>query len=602
MNPALSLDLFVLTFNCAKTIIDVDVFARHLRGALQEHGQRRDGEVPDRLDDPDDLDDGPQEGKAVELPDLVVFSLQEISPLAHGFVGGYLLNPYLTPFREALNLAATGLVQQCQAESGPDPKPKPSLQRSTSTIPSIWRRQPDYPYKLVEARNVGMTAILLFARKPDAIHHIQTAECAFGIANMGNKGAVALRVTYSDAGTAAGGDGGEGLAGGEPSTAAGAPAERRTTELTFVATHLAAMEYNLRRRNANWATIVSSCTFENPKLILPEEFHTTEPSIKNVIESSIHSLSAASSSSPKTPAGGKQTDGGQDIPLPTEDERAAFLAREERANSIPADYSRRLHNASIFKPGAHLFVAGDLNYRIHTDRPPALAPFPTLDPDNFGAFLARDQLTRERRGGRTLHGLDEADVRFPPTYKIKHLSPDRAADAVNREGFEAGRDEVPWKWAPHRWPGWCDRILYLDIPPWARQGREGEGEGAAAAAADMVVHRYHSMPTMASSDHQPVYLRVSVPLLTPQELSPPDGWEVDAGGGGGGGGAGLVDPRLRLPVPIDTGAWERRATARKREVMTGMTTLFFSTREGAVVIGTVAVVSLLSWWLYQGFL
>lgn len=183
-------------------------------------------------------------------------SLQEISPLAHGFVGGYLLNPYLTPFREALNLAATGLVQQCQAESGPDPKPKPSLQRSTSTIPGIWRRQPDYPYKLVEARNVGMTAILLFARKPDAIHHIQTAECAFGIANMGNKGAVALRVTYSDAGTAAGGDGGEGLAGGEPSTAAGAPAERRTTELTFVATHLAAMEYNLRRRNANWATIV----------------------------------------------------------------------------------------------------------------------------------------------------------------------------------------------------------------------------------------------------------------------------------------------------------------------------------------------------------
>lgn len=66
MNPALSLDLFVLTFNCAKTIIDVDVFARHLRGALQEHGQTtREGEVPDHPDDvpPED---------AVGLPDLVV--------------------------------------------------------------------------------------------------------------------------------------------------------------------------------------------------------------------------------------------------------------------------------------------------------------------------------------------------------------------------------------------------------------------------------------------------------------------------------------------------------------------------------------------------
>lgn len=65
MNSALSLDLFVLTFNCAKTIIDVDVFARHLRGALQEHGQCRQGNASD------DPDDRPQEGLA-ELPDLVV--------------------------------------------------------------------------------------------------------------------------------------------------------------------------------------------------------------------------------------------------------------------------------------------------------------------------------------------------------------------------------------------------------------------------------------------------------------------------------------------------------------------------------------------------
>ncbi|KUI60165.1 Type I inositol polyphosphate 5-phosphatase 13 [Cytospora mali] len=572
MNPALSLDLFVLTFNCAKTIIDVDVFARHLRGALQEHGQRWDGEVPD-----DTNDGSQQQDEPIDLPDLVVFSLQEISPLAHGFVGGYLLNPYLTPFKEALNLAATQ-VQQSQAENAP----RPSLQRSTSTISSIWRRQPDFPYKLVEARNVGMTAIMLFARKPDAIHHIQSAECAFGIANMGNKGAVALRVTYSDAGSVVDED-------GEDLTTAGPAAERRTTELTFVATHLAAMEYNLRRRNANWASIVSSCTFDNPKMILPEEFHNAEPGLKNVITSS-----TSSSSSSATPAEGKQTDGGRDIPLPTEDEHAAFLAREDRANSIPADYARRLHDASIFKPGSHLFIAGDLNYRISTDTPPLLAPFPTLEPENFRKFFERDQLTQERLEGRTLHGLSEAEVMFPPTYKIKHVSPDKVADAVNRAEVEAGKDVVPWKWATHRWPGWCDRILYLDIPSWVRQRHGGK------LPTDITVHEYHSMPTMLSSDHQPVYFRASVPLLTSQEMSP-DPSDVN-GGATEDEGTGKVDPRLRLPVPIDTGAWERRATARKREVMTGMTTLFFSTREGAVVIGTVAVVSLLSWWLYQGLL
>jgi len=190
-------------------------------------------------------------------------SLQEISPLAQSFVGGYLLNPYLMPFKEALNLAASGVEEQQQQQQpakGPaasrrSSRPQPSLQRSsTSTLSNLWRRQQDYPYKLVGSRNVGMTAIMLFARKPDAIHHIQFAECAFGIADMGNKGAAALRVTYSGAGSP-----GEGQ---DEAATDSAAAEQRTTEITFVATHLAAMEYNLRRRNANWASIVvsiSSC-------------------------------------------------------------------------------------------------------------------------------------------------------------------------------------------------------------------------------------------------------------------------------------------------------------------------------------------------------
>lgn len=191
-------------------------------------------------------------------------SLQEISPLAQSFVGGYLLNPYLMPFKEALNLAATGVEDQQQQQEEQQEqargtasrrsRPPQGLQRSASTLSTLWRRQQDYPYKLVGSRNVGMTAIMLFARKPDAIHHIQFAECAFGIADMGNKGAVALRVTYSGAGS----PGEE-----QDDVTADSASEQRTTVITFVATHLAAMEYNLRRRNANWASIVvcvSTCS------------------------------------------------------------------------------------------------------------------------------------------------------------------------------------------------------------------------------------------------------------------------------------------------------------------------------------------------------
>lgn len=506
-------------------------------------------------------------------------SLQEISPLAQSFVGGYLLNPYLMPFKEALNLAATGVEEQLlqqeqeqeQAKGSASRRSRPpqSLQRSTSTLSTLWRRQQDYPYKLVGSHNVGMTAIMLFARKPDAIHHIQFAECAFGIADMGNKGAVALRVTYSGAGSP-----GEEDEAVTDSTAA----EQRTTVITFVATHLAAMEYNLRRRNANWASIVSSCTFENPKEVVSPEFHQdAEPGAKNVVDAST-----------KDVTGGKQTDGGQDIPPPTEDERAHLLKRRQTFKSMPKDEARRLHDASIFKPGSHFFVAGDLNYRVSTKSPPTTAPFPTLD--NYMPFFEKDQLTEERRENRTLHGLSEAEVKFPPTYKIKHLSSDKFSEAVNKDEIQAGgEDVVPWKWASHRWPGWCDRILYLDIPSWVKR-RHGD------EAAEIVVHKYNSMPTMLSSDHQPVFLRVSVPLLTPEELSPDD----EDTEGAGEGSTEATDPRLHLPLPVDLAAWERRASARKKEITTGMMTLFFSTREGAVVLGTVAVVSLMTWWLYRG--
>lgn len=269
---------------------------------------------------------------------------------------------------------------------------------------------------------------------------------------------------------------------------------------------------------------------------------------------------------------------------------------------MPKDEARRLHDASIFKPGSHFFVAGDLNYRVSTKSPPTMAPFPTLD--NYLSFFEKDQLTEERRENRTLHGLSEAEVNFPPTYKIKHLSRDKFAEAVNKDEIQSGgEDVVPWKWAPHRWPGWCDRILYLDIPSWVKNRRHGD-------KINIVVHKYNSMPTMLSSDHQPVFLRVSVPLLTQEELSPGvDDAEGMAGTGGteGAGRAGgeegsteSTDPRLHLPIPVDLAAWERRASARKKEITTGMMTLFFSTREGAVVLGTVAVVSLMTWWLYRG--
>lgn len=61
------LDLFFLTFNCAKTPVDVDVFARHLRTALSENGARKHGQAKSAVG----AGDEEESGEAV-LPELVV--------------------------------------------------------------------------------------------------------------------------------------------------------------------------------------------------------------------------------------------------------------------------------------------------------------------------------------------------------------------------------------------------------------------------------------------------------------------------------------------------------------------------------------------------
>ncbi|KAL0937376.1 endonuclease/Exonuclease/phosphatase [Colletotrichum truncatum] len=481
-----TLDLFMLTFNCAKNFINVAVFASHLHTAFQQN--------------------------ATGLPDLVVFSLQEFAPLSYSFIGGYFLSPYFARYEEALNLAATRYTSGTNDGSDDD----------TITVQPT-PPAPVRPYTLVRARNVGMTGIMLFARNPEAILRVQEAEVGFGAAEMGNKGAVALRVLYE--GKAA--DGG-----------------KKETELTFVATHLAAMEWNLPRRNANWAAIMRGLTFENPE---------------NILSPKKNALRAAANGE-----GQNEDNGEEGLHLLHGEHHAQNLALQERLQEI-----------SVFKPSSHLFVGGDLNYRISTTSPPPMATFPSLDPESehhYSRFFILDQLTRERQAGRTLHGMSEAEVKFPPTYKYTVLPPDHSRVKVD------GVEDVPWVFAPHRYPGWTDRILFLDVPSWVKSKPQ-----------KVDVKAYDAMPVVRSSDHRAVYLRAAVPLLTEEELAPTS---VESTGG-------AVDPRLVLPVAIDPEAWERRAAARRKEMLVGWSMFLWSTKQGALVLATLLAVGASAWWLSQ---
>lgn len=241
-----------------------------------------------------------------------------------------------------------------------------------------------------------------------------------------------------------------------------------------------------------------------------------------------------------------------------------------------------LHDMTIYKPGSHLFVAGDLNYRISRTPPTADSEFPDLDPDSpnyFPRFLAHDQLMSEKANGRTLHGLSEADITFPPTYKLVVTEDEPEAAQAQQTGVPAV-DVVPWKWASHRWPGWCDRILFLDIPRWASRSTD-------RTHIKMTTIAYDALPPVRTSDHRAVFLRLSVPVLEPSVLSPPD--EARA--------ANSTDPRIRLPYAVDLRAWERRSHSRTWEHMVGWSMLVCQSKQGMAVFVTLAVAALGTWWL-----
>lgn len=518
-------------------------------------------------------------------------SLQEVAPLSYSFIGSYFINRYYSPYEEALNKAAARVLTTTTTTNGDSE----AVQASPRVGGPSTERAP-FPYTMVRAKNVGMTAILLFARDPAAIHHIQEAVVGFGVQDMGNKGAVGLRVTWSDSHS----NGGTGS----------------STELTFVATHLAAMEWNLKKRNANWRSIVSGLTFENPKEALPGMFPAAVPTAADTEQqpgprppSPASASSSEGSEEEEDDAVTPERDG-DSAPLLTRQGSSSLSRRSTKKRSfkqpshpdnpdLTPDHLSTLQEISIFKPTSHLFLAGDLNYRISSTTPPARAPFPSFyhppsDPLHWSHFLPRDQLTAEREAGRTMNGLTEAPIAFGPSYKYDVL-PD--AEAENAENFAQvqAEGEVPWRWAPHRWPSWCDRVLYLDVAPWVRRRKQPES--------GISVRAYDIMPLMRSSDHRPVFLRATVPVLGPEEMAPPPPPPPVSAAAEGGvetlRDEDMADPRIVLPVPVDPHAWERRAAARRREVVAGWSMFVWATREGAALIGASLLVAGATWWLWR---
>jgi hypothetical protein len=270
----------------------------------------------------------------------------------------------------------------------------------------------------------------------------------------------------------------------------------KTVDLTFVAAHLAPMEDSYEQRNLDWKSIVERLVFTHER---PGQSSVTE--------------------------------------------RTGLLSDAASAHS---ERSRR----DLFAPNAYLFLAGDLNYRTSNIGPTIgeIAQFPRRnvsldDPSHYSHLFKHDQLKREMSYGRTFHGLSEAPVDFPPTYKYSNAAREaaRAGESVDQE----------WKWSNHRWPSWCDRILFLDSPPWI--GEAGKVQPLA----------YNALPLFAQSDHRPVALLASVPLRISNDLDDH-----------------ARALRAVAPFSIDPNWESKRDMARRKEVAVGAVAYLGLTREG----------------------
>lgn len=442
------INIYTITFNCARQLVKPDVFARHLFDASA----------------------GPQP------PEILVISLQEIAPIAYSFLGGSYLVPYFDRIRHAVNVAASSLSNAS--------------------------------YISIMTRNVGMTAISVFVLQEQSqnIRWIEAAGVGVGLYAMGNKGAVGLRLGYAV------GD--------------------EDMELCLIAAHLAPMEDGLTRRNEDWKNICRGMVF--------------------------------------TPVGERA------VHMSTAQQRPRADDREDNAPLLQGQpYSMTAPPSGLFAPRSHIIFAGDLNYRTSRIKPSStdhhLFPQPCKDqtnPRHYSNLFKEDQLSRELKAQRTCHGLQEAPVDFPPTYKYSDKQ-----RAVAEED-----DGLMWDWAKHRWPSWCDRILYTDLPPWMK---------AEDPSTPITMHKYMALPLMSTSDHRPVGLSLSVPA---KAIPAPDGTESSD------------DVRIAPPFGIDPEWRSKRAAARRRELVIGIVAFLGLTWEGRIALLATIIGALGGWWIIGGLL
>ena len=259
----------------------------------------------------------------------------------------------------------------------------------------------------------------------------------------------------------------------------------------------------------------------------------------------------------------------------------------------------------IYSPQTHLIVAGDLNYRTAMTRPRSSPKSPTQL--SARSLLTNDQLTQQRRAGKTMHGLDEAEIRFGPTYKLSQEKDDvvrvdwelgdndddsndsstkknanmsksnRGTNSDYQDGSSSSETDSPpisriFHYTGTRSPSWCDRILfsggirarhgsaYVALPPSYEQTFS---TATSSNPQDASKKEEEKEEEVILSDHLPVCLAASINFDLDLDLDLDHDHEVNDVNNS-------FSSKLSQPFPLRHNWRARRIRARLCEILTGL--------------------------------
>jgi endonuclease/exonuclease/phosphatase family metal-dependent hydrolase len=164
-----------------------------------------------------------------------------------------------------------------------------------------------------------------------------------------------------------------------------------------------------------------------------------------------------------------------------EEDWVNIVRRLQNANTVAADGI----NVPLFMRYDHVFVMGDLNYRLVPRVGSTLAQRVAWVEDrvraaDWPALAAVDELAVERATGNVFVNFNEGPLNFPPTFKYETATP------------------APAKYNAARVPSYCDRVLWHSLP---------------ARSALVQLDSYTTLDDITASDHRPV--RAVLDILTP---------------------------------------------------------------------------------------